>query len=102
MTSWTVVAKESHVQRVNHVAPTIPCNYHNAEAQEIKQLYRSVFGALQQVAPLDAIERKLPRDLWDHEAPLRGPRAFSVRVYRAPDRPPGARFTKRKVPVRRS
>jgi SAM-dependent methyltransferase len=91
------IARESHVQRATYVPPSLPCDYNSAEADEIKQLYRSVFESLRRVIPLDDL-RKLPRDLWDPGVPLRGPRAFGVRVYRAPNRPPGARFTKHQMP----
>jgi hypothetical protein len=88
------IAKKSNVQLVSEVPSIFPCDYHNAEAMEIKQLYRSVFGALSGI-PLDTVERELPPDLWSPDTPLKGPTAFGVRVYRAPNRPPGARFTKR-------
>ena len=90
------IARESHVQRATKVPTTIPCRYDDAEADEIKKLYRSVFQSLEQILPLDdELKNKIPRDVWDSDVPLRGPKEFAVRVYRAPNRPPGARFTKR-------
>ena len=90
------VAKKSNVRRVNEMPATLPCHYNNAEAEEIKKMYRSVFEAVQQVVPLHHLEEKLPgaRDLWDPDTPLNGPKAFGVRVYQALNKPPFTRFTK--------
>jgi hypothetical protein len=90
------VAGGSKVQPVSEVPSALPCNYDGAEAEQIKKLYRSVFEALEEVVLFDDhLKKQLSRDLWDPNTPLRGPKAFGVRVYRAPDRPPGARFTNR-------
>jgi len=92
------VAQESNVRRLIKVPTTIPCEYTSAEAEQIKYLYRSVFDKLQGIATLDKHKEKIPRDLWDPDVPLNGPKAFGIRVYRAPNQPLGARFTNRRVP----
>jgi hypothetical protein len=90
------IAKKSNARRLGGVPNTIRCDYHNVEAEQIKQLYCSIFNAVEQLTPLDDVKKTLPRnrDLWDPSTPLRGPREFSIRAYRGPNRPPGTRFTR--------
>lgn len=86
------VAMKAKAQRVRGVPLTVPCDYQNQEADLIKQLYDSVFEALGKVRRID--DSELPPDLWNPSVPLKGPTSFGIRVYRAPNRPPGARFTR--------
>jgi hypothetical protein len=80
------------------VPPTIPFNYDGAEAQRVKQLHRSVFQVLARFVLFGEFKKKLSPDLWGADTPLQGPKQFGVRVYRAPNGPPGAHFMKRRPP----
>jgi hypothetical protein len=89
------IASSAKVHRVRGLPERVRCKYDNAEAIAVKQLYTSVCGRLRQVVPTVApvAAGKSMRDVWDPDAPLRGPRAFGIRVYRAQNRPPGVRFS---------
>jgi hypothetical protein len=88
-------ARKASAQRI-HLPNTLPCNYGSEEALHIKKLFNFVFAKLEEVISLDDLKKVLPPDLWNPTIPLKGPAAYSVRVYRAQNRPIGARFTLRR------
>jgi hypothetical protein len=59
------------------VPPTIPFNYDGAEAQRVKQLYRSVFQVLARFVLFGEFKKKPSPDLWDADTPLQGPKQFA-------------------------
>jgi hypothetical protein len=73
--------------RVAEMPGVMPLEYDSPETEAVKSLYERVWAYLTTRVDLAAVERDLPRDIWDVDTPISGPRAMGVRVFRVRNRP---------------
>jgi hypothetical protein len=59
------IATKSRARRLRRIPAKVRCDYANAEAQQIKRLYSSVFARIPNNDLADDLRERLPRDLWD-------------------------------------
>jgi len=77
------LAVESGIQIMSRVPKVIPCNYSDVFADRIKQTYAKVWRYLEEhFTGLEHWKQAIPRDLWNAEVALKGPRQFGLRVFR--------------------